>query len=981
MIEELPRFSHRRIGTRLLLINAAIIVMLGGMLIAVSITFDRIESGVRTTIRQDVPTIVEHALQGRELFSAFSDVLSGMFFEEKYALQKSQLDQALEGFGESDSELMATLKSLASELTLLKKQSAFINAFSPILKRTEDEFMYRLGAIEDMMEQKIDVLAVQTEEVTLLQDLEHLVVMAPGYRESFFNILKQVAEFKQQDWQSKEVLPVMATIGHLLLRLETLTVAHPDIAVQGKALITLLTEYKTSLETYQRASRRFQELFQIVDDLKRQMLSDLKRMDARLVQSTEAIHQNISERSRLSRTIMMVLVGSILISLVVTTWYVHKLVKPLIHLSRASQEIAEGNVHVDLPVITSKNEIGLLTRAFQNMKDAITYVSDEISGLIRAVEDGKLKVRGRTEHLKGNWRELVFETNRLIEAFVTPFSVTEKRLDRLSKGDIPEKIAETYKGDFNEIKNSLNSLIANYGETVQMAERIADGDLNVHVKVRSEMDVLGRSLNKMAQNLQAMIKNLAVAKEDAESANKAKSVFLANMSHELRTPLNAVLGFSQFMRNDPSTTGDQREYLDIINRSGEHLLTLINDVLDMSKIEAGRIILEPKDFDLGGMIRDIIDMMNIRAKAKGLQLTLDQSSDFPRYIHVDPAKLRQMLINLLGNAIKHTNEGGITLRLRATPTDDSKVCLVCEVEDSGSGIAEKDLGRIFDPFVQSGEQNDAKGTGLGLAITRQYVGLMGGELSVESELGKGSVFRFEIPVERVRPEEIEETEPSRGQVSGLEPGQLSWRILIVEDQLENRLLLKKLLEQVGFEVREALNGQEAIQVFESWRPHFIWMDRRMPEMDGLKATRRIKAMEGGKETIIVTLTASVFREERDEVVESGCDDFLHKPFREAEIFDMMAKHLKVRYVYAEEQPMTRAETTRMDLPSSEAMAALPAKWLAVLAKAAEEIDLKVVEQVISRIGARDKALAESLTYLVKDFRFDKLQDLIKEAMK
>ena len=490
-----------------------------------------------------------------------------------------------------------------------------------------------------------------------------------------------------------------------------------------------------------------------------------------------------------------------------------------------------------------------------------------------------------------------------------------------------------------------------------------------------------RERNRAAEALQK-------AKEKAEAANRAKSVFLANMSHELRTPLNAVLGFSQLMQQNPETSPSQREDLEIINRSGQHLLALINDVLDMSKIEAGRIALKIEPFDLGELVRDVMDMMHRRAEGRGLQLILDQSSDFPRYVEADSAKLRQILINLLSNAVKYTEEGGVTIRLGATPAYGSKAPnlqssifnLQFEVEDTGIGITKQDLEHIFQPFEQLGIHPKQGGTGLGLALTKQFVEMMDGEIGVESTVGKGSLFYVEIPVRRVDEDKIAQVEPSRGRVVGLESGQPGYRILIVEDQQDSRLLLKKLLEPVGFAVREAVNGEEAVHVFQEWKPHFIWMDRRMPVMDGLEATRRIKAIEGGKETVIVALTASVMEEQRNEVLAAGCDDFLRKPFREAEIFKTMAKHLGVRYLYAEEPTEPAAPEAKIEPGRiADSLAALSPETLSELKKSVEEIDLEATQRIIERISERDRALAEALGGLLKNFRFDILQELTKEV--
>ncbi|OQX46067.1 MAG: hypothetical protein B0D90_01690, partial [Candidatus Sedimenticola endophacoides] len=452
---------------------------------------------------------------------------------------------------------------------------------------------------------------------------------------------------------------------------------------------------------------------------------------------------------------------------------------------------------------------------------------------------------------------------------------------------------------------------------------------------------------------------LELARKSAERASRAKSLFLANMSHELRTPLNAVLGFSELMRLDGDLKPEQKSNLDIINRSGHHLLQLINDVLDMSKVEAGKTQLEPEELDLGALIRDVTDMVRVRAEKKGLQLLLDQASDFPRFIRGDGPKIRQILINLLGNSVKFTDQGGVTLRLKSIHQDAGWVTLHGEVQDTGRGIQPEDRERIFQPFEQLSDSPDQKGTGLGLAIARQFVELMGGEISVASQPDKGSTFYFSIRVESSRPDQIhptDEQEPRR--VIGLRDPSHQWRILIADDQLENQLLLRQLLKPRGFQVRIAEDGIETVQLFQQWHPHLIWMDRRMPRMDGLAATRKIRELPGGDQVKIAALTASVFKEDKEMVMEAGCDDFVRKPFRPHEIFDCMARHLDLDYLYEETTVDESAGSTTSLTP--EALAALPAPLLEELERAVTVLDVEQTQTVVKRIAAASPDTAASL---------------------
>ena len=464
----------------------------------------------------------------------------------------------------------------------------------------------------------------------------------------------------------------------------------------------------------------------------------------------------------------------------------------------------------------------------------------------------------------------------------------------------------------------------------------------------------------------------------ANEANQAKTVFLANMSHELRTPLNSILGFTQLMTYESNLTPSLQERLQIVNRSGRHLLDLINDILDLSKIESGRMTLNLSDFDLTNLLASIEEMFQVKVQSKELQLIFELAPDLPKLVHSDEKKLYQVLVNLLGNAIKFTNQGSVILRVRAAQRDKTSCHLCFEVEDTGVGIAPTEIDSLFKVFVQAQAGNNlSQGSGLGLAISQKLVKLMGGQIQVKSTLHRGSTFSFEIGVQLPQAESLP-PESINQRVISLAPGQPTYRILIVEDLEENRRLLVEILTSVGFEVREAKQGVEALSLWESWRPHLILMDLRMPIVDGYTATKYIRERPQSQETVIIALTASVFEEEREKVIMAGCNDFITKPFQQRDIFDKLAQYLGVQYIYevVEQTPQKQLVET----VSVEYLSMMPPQWLEQMYQAAYYLDTEVMNELIVQIPESQASLSKALTDYINNFNSDRIMELIRPLL-
>lgn len=460
-----------------------------------------------------------------------------------------------------------------------------------------------------------------------------------------------------------------------------------------------------------------------------------------------------------------------------------------------------------------------------------------------------------------------------------------------------------------------------------------------------------------------------LARDAAEAANQAKTTFLANVSHELRTPLNAILGFSQLMAGYPDIPYKYQGQLEIVNRSGQHLLQMINEVLNLSQIEAGKMGLHEHEIDLYCLLDELVESLTWQAGEKQLLLSFDRDAEVPQYILVDETKLRQVLLNLMSNAIKFTMSGQVSL---AVWLEQDR--LHFRVTDTGPGISAAQRDNLFEPFVHSDAvQAGQTGSGLGLAISQRFVRLLGGEITVQSELGRGSAFQFSIPVAIAAPIVAGAPAAARTIYADLH----SYRMLVVDDEVYNRLLMVKLLEPFGIQIREASGGQEAIEIWQWWQPHMIWLDMRMPMLDGYQVATQIKAAPSGQDTVIVAVTASAFQEQRAAMLAAGCDDLILKPLHQTEIEAMMDKHLHPRRVRQANEVYDVAAPAAV--VSAGALSTLPSEWRSAFREAVEAVDPEAAERLIDQLDPQTQPLVGMLSELVAGYRFDTLQGLFEET--
>lgn len=448
-----------------------------------------------------------------------------------------------------------------------------------------------------------------------------------------------------------------------------------------------------------------------------------------------------------------------------------------------------------------------------------------------------------------------------------------------------------------ELLEKQEEIIAQEEELRQTVEELLSMNEELE-KTKRQLLSFNEKLRESEQELERKVEqrthDLLIAKESAERANKVKSEFLANMSHELRTPLNGILGYAQIMVTQESIPQEAREKIAVIKKCGDHLLQLINSVLDLSKIEAGMMKLEFEEFELASFSRSVYEMFAVQCKNKNISLSFDVGAECPKYLSADQRKLKQCIINLVGNAIKFTSQGGVTISFKSPKVNRLQITIA----DTGRGIPKDKIESVLRPFEQVTEHNNTEGgTGLGLSITKSFIELMGGSISLESEVNKGTTVTFDISITRL--DTISDiTEGVNREIIGY-TSEKPIKILVVDDNEVNVAVAEQILSPLYFETEKAFDGQEAIQKFLVFQPDLILMDIRMPNIDGLQATHYIRNMIGGNAVKIIAVTAHAFENERSEFLDKGCDDCIIKPYQKQDLLLNIGKHLSLKFVYAE----------------------------------------------------------------------------------
>ncbi|MDZ8189140.1 MAG: MASE1 domain-containing protein [Nostoc sp. ChiSLP02] len=537
-------------------------------------------------------------------------------------------------------------------------------------------------------------------------------------------------------------------------------------------------------------------------------------------------------------------------------------------------------------------------------------------------------------------------------------------------------------GSVNKSLILLQSFIAVVAITTFILCAVINENRKGQTMLKKTNDELEQRVQERTQQLRQALETADAAKVAADSANKAKSEFLANMSHELRTPLNGILGYAQILRRSETLTEPGLHGIDIIYQCGSHLLTLIEDVLDLSKIEARKMELHTVDFHLPSFLEGVTEICRIRAEQKGISFIYQRDNLLPVGIRADEKRLRQVLINLLGNAIKFTDKGSVVFRITSqavgnqTQQQSSIYKIRFEVEDTGVGMAKQQLEKIFLPFEQVGDINkQVEGTGLGLAISSKIVSLMGSQIEVESELGKGTSFWFEVELPAV-PDWVEASRVAKqGMISGYQGKKQ--KILVVDDKWENRCVIVDLLASIGFEVAQASNGQEGLEQAIQWQPDLIITDLIMPVMSGFEFMKHLRQSPPLKNTVVIASSASVFETDQYKSLDVGANAFLPKPVQMEKLLDLLCKHLQLEWVYEE---ILQGNQIVSNAILSEAIAPPSLEVLKDIYQLVKKGDVYAILDLANQMKHQDSILipfAQKLIHFGENFQLDPLQGFIE----